>query len=1274
MNLTVPDTLPIADRIEEIKEVISANQVVVIAGETGSGKSTQLPKICVSLGLGGDGKLIGHTQPRRLAARSVAERIAEETQTKVGDLVGYKVRFTDQVSAKSRIKLMTDGILLAEIQRDRLLRSYDTIIIDEAHERSLNIDFLLGYLQQLLPRRPDLKIIVTSATIDTQRFSEHFSDAPIIEVTGRTYPVEVRYRPLEDPHTGDVRDQAQAIGDAVGELWRDQEGDILVFCSGEREIRDAHSELEDLKLANTEIFPLYARLSAAEQHRVFSSHTRRRIVLATNVAETSLTVPGIRTVIDPGTARISRYSLRTKVQRLPIEKVSQASANQRAGRCGRLGPGVCIRLYSEDDFLARDEFTEPEITRTNLASVILQMASLGLGDIAAFPFVEPPDDRNIRDGIALLEELDAVDPDAVGTKQWLTRMGHQLARLPVDPRLGRMIIEAGHNACLHEVMVIVAALSVQDPRERPGEKRQSADEFHARFAHPTSDFLSYLALWDYVKTERRGRSQGQFRKQCKREFLNFNRIREWQDVYRQLRRVADELDLTRSSDEAKPDDIHYSLLSGLLSHIGMRDDKSLKGQKVGQTKQPQRGSRPAHRGRVEFLGARGAKFVVANDSALAKKPPIWVVAGELVETNRLWARTLTQIDPAWAEKLGEHLVSRSYTEPWWEAERGAALTTERVGLYGLPIVAGRRRNLERFNKPLAREMFIHHALIEGEWEPQHAGLLHEFSVFNARLISDVKSLEARSRQSDLMADQEKLFRFYDERIPASATSSRNFNAWWKKRKKSDPELLHLTRDLLIGDRGERIEIDTFPDHVTVHGNDFPVTYEFDPVSPIDGITIDVAVPLLNHLQDDDFSWLVPGFVDEAVEHLIRSLPKSIRKSFIPVPETAKSLHGELDERVSLPKALRMELQRRSGVMIAEDHFQMHSLPRHLRPTYRIVGQDDATLAAGKSLENLQLRLEDQIRLALETTGHPIERSGITSWDFADIPRQVETQSGDHLVKAYPALLDNTDSVSIRLLATQEEQSDAMWSGIRRLLRLNVAAPLRSLDRQVGDAAQFAIAASQVQSKAQWYLDGLTSMLDHVLSESGGVVFDQAKYESLQALAVDQLGVLTSELAVSLGQIVVAIQALDLAIADISERLLNGSSHLLDIVQPCLQDAIAHRSRLVYPEMLTGVGFHRHSAIAYYLQALATRVQALAQSPRRDLDVMMQCRAIEGQYSHLMLTCTPSVESERVAWMLEDLRARRFAPNLPRPDSAGSGQIAAERVTEKKIKLALRRLS
>lgn len=844
--VTYPEQLPVSQKKDDIAAAIRDHQVVIVAGETGSGKTTQIPKICMELGRGVRG-MIGHTQPRRIAARTVAERVAEELDTPLGEAVGWKVRFTDQVSPEATfLKLMTDGILLAEIQTDRELRAYDTIIIDEAHERSLNIDFLLGYLAQLLPKRPDLKVVITSATIDPERFSRHFGDAPIIEVSGRTYPVEVRYRPLLEEDSEDAdRDQITAITDAVEELMGEGKGDILVFLSGEREIRDTADALTKKQYRFTEILPLYARLSHAEQHRVFQPHTGRRIVLATNVAETSLTVPGIKYVIDPGFARISRYSHRTKVQRLPIEPVSQASANQRKGRCGRTSDGICVRLYSEDDFVARPEFTDAEILRTNLASVILQMTAAGLGDIEKFPFIDPPDHRNIRDGVQLLQELGALDPAQKDARKRLTDTGRKLAQLPVDPRLARMVLEADKNGCVREVMVIAAALSIQDPRERPADKQTQADQQHARFRDETSDFLAYLNLWRYVREQQRERGSSSFRRMCKQEYLNFLRIREWQDIYTQLRTVAKQMGIHLNEDDAPADRVHVSLLAGLLSHVGMKDVKD--------------------GAKNEYLGARSAKFAVFPGSALFKKPPRFVMSAELVETSRLWARVNAKIEPEWVEPLAEHLLKRTYSEPHWEKDQAAVMAYEKVTLYGVPIIAQRKVNYGRIDPETSRELFIRNALVEGDWRTHH-----KFFADNRKLLSEVEELEHRARRRDIVVDDDTLFDFYDQRVPDHVVSGAHFDSWWKHKRHEEPEYLDFERAMLIRESAEAVTKADYPDAWRQGQLKFRVTYQFEPGADADGVTVHVPLQVLNQVTEEGFDWQIPGLREELVTELIRS--------------------------------------------------------------------------------------------------------------------------------------------------------------------------------------------------------------------------------------------------------------------------------------------------------------------------------------------------------------------------------------------------------------------
>lgn len=947
-----PEQLPVSQKKDEIAAAIRDHQVVIVAGETGSGKTTQIPKICLELGRGVRG-MIGHTQPRRIAARTVAERVAEELDTPLGESVGWKVRFTDQVNPDGTfIKLMTDGILLAEIQTDRELRAYDTIIIDEAHERSLNIDFLLGYLAQLLPKRPDLKVIITSATIDPERFSRHFGDAPIVEVSGRTYPVEVRYRPLLEEDSEDTdRDQITAITDAVEELMGEGKGDILVFLSGEREIRDTADALTKKQYRFTEVLPLYARLSHAEQHRVFQQHTGRRIVLATNVAETSLTVPGIKYVIDPGFARISRYSHRTKVQRLPIEAISQASANQRKGRCGRTSDGICLRLYAEDDFLARPEFTDAEILRTNLASVILQMTAAGLGDIEKFPFIDPPDHRNIRDGVQLLQELGAIDPAEKDVRKRLTDTGRKLAQLPVDPRLARMVLEADKNGCVREVMVIAAALSIQDPRERPADKQAQADQQHARFKDETSDFLAFLNLWRYVREEQRERGSSSFRRMCKQEYLNFLRIREWQDIYTQLRTVAKQMGIHLNEDDAPADRVHVSLLAGLLSHIGMKDVKESKDSGPGARKDG---------GRGEYVGARNAKFAIFPGSALFKKPPRFVMSAELVETSRLWARVNAKIEPEWVEPLAEHLLKRTYSEPHWEKDQAAVMAYEKVTLYGIPIVAQRKVNYGRVDAEVSRELFIRNALVEGDWRTHH-----KFFADNRKLLSEVEELEHRARRRDIVVDDDTLFDFYDRRVPDHVVSGAHFDSWWKHKRHEEPEFLDFEREMLIRESAEAVTKADYPDSWRQGQLKFRVTYQFEPGADADGVTVHVPLQVLNQVTDEGFDWQIPGLREELVTELIRSLPKPIRRNYVPAPNFARRfLDGAVPLQEPLTMTMARELKRMVGVPFEADDFDWAKVPEHLRITFRIVDERRRKLAEDKDLEALKLQLKPKARKAL----------------------------------------------------------------------------------------------------------------------------------------------------------------------------------------------------------------------------------------------------------------------------------------------------------------------
>ena len=922
--------LPVVQKRDEIAKAILENQVVILCGETGSGKTTQLPKICLEIGRGLDG-LIGHTQPRRIAARSVAARIADELNSTLGQAVGYKIRFGDHAGPDTYIKVMTDGILLAEIQSDRILSQYDTIIIDEAHERSLNIDFLLGYLRQLLPKRPDLKVIVTSATIDPERFSKHFGDAPIISVTGRTYPVEVRYRPVksEDPEEED-REQTHAIVDAVAELSELGNGDILIFFSGEREIREAAEELRKHHPPQTEILPLYARLSAAEQGRIFQPHAQQRIVLATNVAETSLTVPGIKYVIDTGFARLSRYSARSKVQRLPIEPISQASADQRKGRCGRVSEGVCIRLYSEADFLSRAQFTEPEVLRTNLAAVILQMKSARLGEIEHFPFIERPDSRLIRDGYLTLHELGAVTEE-----NDLTPLGKQLGKLPVDPRLARMILAGNEGNCLSEVLIIAAALSVQDPRDRPQELQQVADEAHKQFISENGDFLTYLNIWDFFREKSKHLSNSQLRKQCKQQFLSYLRLREWHEVHHQLHTVAVEMGLRPNSSDATPERIHCALLTGLLSNVGNKTDTA------------------------EYAGLRGGKFTLFPGSSLFSQKPKWVMAAELVETNRLYARTVAKILPEWIEAAAQHLIKKTYSEPHWDAQRGDVVASERIALKGLILVPYRNVSYGRIDPRSAREIFIHFALVEGEFNTRS-----EFFKHNQNLLAKAKLLQAKTRRNDLLADARKRFKFYDAVIPPHVYNTALFDRWRKDAEKEKPRLLFMNfSDVTRSDAGE-IKPEDFPDKLEIGNLKVDLDYLHDTAKADDGITALVPLAILNQLPAGPFDWLVPGWLAEKIIEMIRTLPKPIRTRLVPAPESAAKAIAAINQGSPFLPAVALQLGKLIGEVITPQTFDLTAIPSWLRMNFRILDAGGKTLAIGRDLAALRIQLGIQARKVL----------------------------------------------------------------------------------------------------------------------------------------------------------------------------------------------------------------------------------------------------------------------------------------------------------------------
>jgi ATP-dependent helicase HrpA len=1213
-NLTeirYPPELPVSQRRDDIASAIRDHQVVIVAGETGSGKTTQLPKICLELGRGVDGA-IGHTQPRRVAARTVAERIAYELATELGDLVGYKVRFTDRSSDATAVKVMTDGILLAEIQRDRDLRAYDTIIIDEAHERSLNIDFLLGYLKQLLPRRPDLKLVITSATIDPARFSAHFGGAPIIEVTGRTYPVEVRYRELAD-------DQTQGIVDAVVELFGEGPGDILVFLSGEREIKDAAEALRKLhgrlKRDDFEVLPLYARLSAAEQHRVFAPHATRRIVLATNVAETSLTVPGVRYVVDTGLARVSRFSARTKVQRLPIEPISRASANQRKGRCGREAPGVCIRLYAEEDFEARDEFTEPEILRTNLASVILQMASLDLGDIARFPFVEPPDTRSVQAGIQLLEEVGAIGPrrrsGPRSGRVALTSLGRKLARLPVDPRLGRMLVEADRLGCLRETVTVVAALSIQDPRERPSEQQELADRLHRRFADPASDFAAVLNLWSYVREQQKALSSSKFRRMCRAEFLNYLRIREWQDLDSQLRRVAKEIGLRLNRTEAAAEPIHRALLSGLLSHIGLRDPE-----------------------RRDYLGARGGRFAIFPGSALFKKPPEFVMAAELVETGRLWARTNAAIDPAWAEEAGAHLVKRAYSEPHWEKRRAGVVALEKVTLYGVPIVADRKVDYGRIDPAAAREIFIRSALVERDWDSRH-----RFLARNAELLDEAEGLESRARRRGIVVDDETLFDFYAERVPDDVVSGAHFDAWWKRQRSVTPDLLTFSLELLVRDAAETVSAEDYPAVWRREGADLPLSYEFDPGSSTDGVTVDVPVTALGQLSEDDFSWPVPGMRQDLVVALIRSLPKAVRVNVVPAPNYARMfLDAVAPGEEPLLNALARYLRKVAGVVVEPADWNLDKVPEHLRTTFRVRDDGGRTLAEGKDLARLRDELTGSTAAAVSAAASAIEHTGITTWDFGPLPREYEQTRAGHVVRGYPALVDMGDTVAIRVLAVGAAQEPTMRRGVRRLLALTAPPPAAALMDAMTNEERLTVALAPHGSAARLVADVWDAAVDTIVA-AAGLPWDEPTFAHLcDRVAAEGAPVVREVLRLTQAALVDAYAV---------DRRLSGRAEIT--LLPALADMKAQWARLVFPGFVADAGREQLLRYPRYLAAIGRRLDQLAADPRRDAGLMGTIAPLQAAYldrvAALPESQPPSAELVRVRWLLEELRISLWAQDL-----------------------------
>jgi ATP-dependent helicase HrpA len=1222
-RIEFPEELPISAAVPRIAALLREHQVLVVCGETGSGKSTQLPKIALAEGRGLFGR-IGHTQPRRIAARSLSSRIASELQAENARLVGYKVRFHDQVRPETRIKLMTDGILLAEAQQDRLLQGYDTLIVDEAHERSLNIDFLLGYLKNLLPRRPDLKLVITSATIDPQRFARHFDEAPVVEVSGRTYPVEVRYRPPEREGCGERDEEFQAATlAAVDELLRERPGDILIFLSGEREIRDMAEALRKHALHHAEVLPLYARLSPADQARIFRPHARRRILLATNVAETSLTVPGIRHVIDSGFARISRYSHRSKIQRLPVEFVSQASANQRKGRCGREAPGVCIRLYSEDSFDNRRPFTEPEILRTNLAAVILQMKYLRFGELEDFPFVEQPDTRLIKDGYQLLDMLGALNE-----RRALTPIGEKLARLPLDPRLARMLLAAGDSGCLRELLIIASVLSIQDPRERPMDKQQAADEIHATFADAESDFVGMLNLWTFLLRERRQLSRRQFQKLCQRHFLSWNRVQEWLDVHTQLKEQM--LAMGYRENQQQPDAavLHSALLTGLPDQIGYRDDNR------------------------EYRGIRNSRFHIHPGSALFATGPRWIMAAERVETSRSYARMVAKIQPQWVEAIAGHLLQWSYAEAHWQEKQGQVAAYGSASLFGLLLVPRRRVNFGPIDPVKSREIFIRFALVE-----QTIRTRAPFFRHNRQLRDYVEHLEHKSRRRDMLVDQESIYAFYDARIPTGIYSTASFERWLRQATRQQPNLLHMDiNDLLQEGPNEDLH-QAFPDHLSIEGSELPLSYHFEPGSNRDGVNLMVPLSLFNQVSAERCDWPVPGLA-ERIEAELRALPKGWRKRFVPIPETASALVTRMSYReMPFVQALAEELFRFTGERVPESEWNSVAVDDHLRIGVQLLDEDGQTLAEGKDIWALKRQYSDRAEGAFaRQTRFPGERDGLKDWDFEQLPESVPLRQGKLELVGYPALVDQRESVAIRILDSMSRAEQTHRAGVRRLIQLRLAANVRYLKKNLRglSAMQLCYAAAP---------------------DIGGVRTDDLR-DQLVALIVEQTFMAQPlrdrqgfEKAIEQGRgrmMEVADQVLDL-VASILEHYRQAGRRLASITQGLWQESLddirGQLDLLVFKGFLLQVPLDRLRRYPVYLEAVDVRLQRLTGAARRDRERLDEFRddylRWQAGWQRAREQHRSDPRLEEIRWLFEELRISLFAQPMKT-----SGPVSVQRIRKR----------
>lgn len=1234
-EISYPD-LPISSRREEIAKAIDENQVIVLAGETGSGKTTQLPKICLDLGLGCKG-LIGHTQPRRLAARTVATRIAEELNTSLGDRVGYQVRFHEQVNDSTQVKLMTDGILLAETKNDRFLEKYEVLILDEAHERSLNIDFLLGYIKRILSKRPDLKVIITSATIDLERFSKHFDNAPVIEVSGRTYPVDIIYRPLNEMagENEKTSDMYQGILSVIEEIQgmerkagRMPHGDFLVFLSGEREIREAADVLRKADLKGTEILPLYARLSLSEQQKIFTRNgtSSRRITLSTNVAETSLTVPGIKYVIDTGLARISRYSYRSKVQRLPIEAISQASANQRAGRCGRVSDGVCIRLYSEEDFIGRSEFTDAEIRRTNLAAVILQMLSLKLGDIAEFPFVDPPDSRFINDGFKLLQELGAVN-----SKRQITTIGWQLAKLPIDPRLGRMVIESARNNCLREMLVIVSALGIQDPRERPQDKRQASDEKHRLYAHEESDFLTFVNLWNLYETQRQVLTQNQLRKYCNKNFLSYMRMREWRDTHRQLHIICKELKakdhtFVEREEDASYESVHRALLAGLLSHMGVKQENK------------------------EYLGARNRRFFLFPGSVVYKKAPKWVMAAEMVETSQLYARCIAKIDPAWAEKLAPNLIKRNYSEPHWEKKRAEVVATEQVTLYGMVIVPKRKVSYGTIDGVVSHELFIREALVEGELNSAA-----RFIKKNRALLKGIEKLEAKSRRKDLLVDEEQLYEFYRLRLKSLSgehiVNGAGFEKWRKTVERDDPECLVMQEEDILQRSADHVSERAYPDYLNWEGARLKLFYHFSPGANDDGVTLQVPLPLLTSLPLQQIEWLVPGMLADKCTAILKGLPKQQRKHFVPVPNYVDAFIQAVEFGVgNLYEVFAHHLLRMTGVRIQERELRAAVLVDHLHMNLRLVDEKGRLLDESRDWEQLNSKYASQISQRLtersdksaDDSWDSWGRVGLTRWDFGVLEAacNVHKYAGVE-IEAYPALVDMGESVTLCLKPHQAEAMQASVEGIVRLASLNMKEQIRFARKAINNEKLTGaiLRSSGLLTKQTCDDDIIWHSIRQLLKVDEALIRNAEQFDDAVARCKAELVPACEALLVLVGQLFDSYHQI--------QKQLKGKVQLNEV--PVLNDIKQQLAGLLCPRFIKTVP---HGALVHYpryLKAIELRLEKFRRNLRQECLLSDQ---LEKMYSQYQARYKRNVdqgiydpELDLYRWLIEEYRVSLFAQQL-----------------------------